>query len=69
MQHRPAVLVVDVISVVGTDGIVVIVLVTLCKRNTNTRLEQTMGHHDGYSSSNNIDPGPGYYILVDCKNS
>jgi len=40
MQHRPVVLAVDVISVVG--GVVVVVLITLCKRNTNTRLEQTM---------------------------
>jgi len=42
MQHRPVVLVVDVKSVVGTDGVVVIVSVTLSKRNTNMRLKQTM---------------------------
>ena len=53
-------------SVVG--GVVVMVSVTLSKRKTNTRLEQTIQHHDGYSSWTDIGPGPGYFISVDCKN-
>jgi len=65
MQHRPVVQVVDVISVVV--GIVVVVSVTLSKRKTNTILEQTMRHRDGYSSLTNIGPGPGYVISIDCK--
>jgi len=62
MQHRPVVQVVDVMSVVV--GVVVMVLVTLNKRKTNTRFrtDHAISRRLGaYSYWTNIGPGSGYY--------
>jgi len=68
MQHRPVVQVVVVMSVVV--GAVVMVLVTLSKRKTNTRFRTdhaTPRRLGAYFYWTNIGPGSGYFKSADCR--